>query len=485
MDVFMKGIACISPLFLFWALISPIEGPLHGEEARPMGLGECQALALQQSERLSIAELEILIEKEKIREIQGANVPKLSAEAQVARRDKHPGSNAPSDITFPSREENRPRREKEGGKRNTKEKKTTTNPKEFPERIKTITGRKTENTAKVSLVVPIFDSGVVSNKVVSQRYLVEASQQDRARIVQILLNEVSQSYFSFLEAKKLEGVVLQSIETLKKQKETSEDLFSVGFITKHDLLIVDVQLYERQQELIQVKNNQEIAKASLNRLMGNDLQTPLALAEVSEEAVWDDNYRILTAKSDICHPDLKKREAQKNALPFEYDSIRAEILPKLDGFIDYNASSDRFLLHRHWIVGGLQLRVPLFDGGITSSRLQQKKDEMSASDLLLKKEQEDIHLDIKRAYVKVDAAFHKIPVALKSVQESEENLRMSSDLYKEGLLSCDDLLNDESRLAQAKANYYQSLYQWHMAKAELLFAAGLIRPEEPVVREAP
>lgn len=459
-------------------------GSLQGEEIRPMSLGECQALALKQSERLGIAELEILIEKEKIREIQGANIPKLSAEARVARRDKHPGSNAPSDITIRPREETQSNKVKEKRKERKKEKKTPSDPEDFPETIKTITGRKTENTAKVSLIVPIFDSGVVSNQVVSQRYQVEASEHDRARLVQTLVNEVSQSYFSFLEAQKLERVVLQSIETLKQQKATSEDLFSVGFITKHDLLVVDVQLYEREQELIQVKNNQEIAKASLNRLMGKDLQSPLALQEVSEEAIWDDNYRILTAKSDICHPDLKKLEAQKNALPFDYDSIRAELLPKLDGFVDYNASSDRFLLHRHWLMGGLQLRVPLFDGGITSSRLQQKKEEMSVAELLLKKEQDDIHLEIKRSYLKVNAAFHKIPVALKSVQESEENLRMSSDLYKEGLLSCDDLLNDESRFSQAKANYYQSLYQWHMAKAELLYSAGLIRPEEPVSHEA-
>ena len=432
------------------------------EEPSPsMTLKECQSAALQQSERLSIADIQTLIEREKIREIKSRNNPKILAEGTVTRRDKHPGSDSPSDIMRNSKKGSRSRDEAD----------------DFPERIKTISGRKAENNSKISLIVPLFDSGLVSNRAMSQEYVVEASEQNRARVEQTLLNEVAQSYFALLESQKLQVVVLQSIETLKRQKETSEDLFSVGLITKHDLLVVDVQLYERQQELIQTQNNEETAKASLNRFMGRDLETPLSIVDVPEEPVTDDSYFILKKKSDFCHPDVKKIEAKQQALPYEYKSLRAELLPQLNAFVDYNNSSAAFILHRNWLTGGLHLSIPIFDGGVVESQMKQKKEEMSAADLLLKKTKEDIHLDIKRAYLRRDACFHKIPVAQKSVQEAEDNLRMSSEQYQEGLLSCDDLMNDETRLSQAKANYYRALYQWHMAESELQYAAGVIQPE--------
>jgi outer membrane protein TolC len=431
-----------------------------------MNLGECQELSLKTSEALNIAEIETLIAREKIREIQGIQEPKLSAEGRVTRRDKHPGGIDPGNV---SKNKSHPKKGSD----------------QSNETIRTISGRKAENNTRVGLIVPIYDSGLVANKKLAQAFKVEATEHDRDRIEQTLLNEVAQSYFTILQAKKIEGVVLQSIEILKRQKKTSEDLFSVGFITKHDILVVDVQLSERQEELIQARNNKETAKASLNRLMGRSLQTLLEVQDVSENIVCDSNYISIVKKADICHPELKRIEANRDALPYDYNAIRAEHLPQINAFLDYNTSSDHYLLHKHWLFGGVGIQIPILDGGIVESKMKQKKEEMDAATFRLKGAQEDIHLDIKKAYLKLEASFHKIPVDLTRIRESEENLRIAADLYQEGLLSSDDLMNDEQKMTQAKAHYYQSLYQWYMSKSSLQYAAGIIKPEKPVQQESP
>lgn len=428
---------------------------LHAAETPSlMTLGECQARALQTSEALSIAEIETLIAKEKIREIQGIDNPKLSVESKVTKRNNHSGRQSLKN----------PHPDKESNIHNPSHKQ--------------IWDRKTENNSRISLIVPIYDSGLVSNKKASQEYAVEASVQDRARVEQTLLQEVAQSYFTILESQKIEQVVQQSLTTLEKEHKTSEDLLSVGLITKHDLLVMDVQIAQRQEELIQAQNNIETAKASLNRLMCRELQTALNIQDVSEETLWDENYFLLTHKADLCHPELKRIEAKKEALPYDYKAIRAERLPQVKAFFDYNNSSNCYLLHQNWVTGSIGIQIPILDGGIVESKLRQKEQEMSEATLRLKQAKEDIHLDIKKSYLKLGSTFHKIPVALKAIRESEENLRMSQDLYQEGLLSSDDLMNDEQRLTQAKARYYQALYQWYMAKSSLQYAAGIIKPEK-------
>lgn len=434
---------------------------LHGTEVDNLSLAQCQQHALKESETLAIADLATLIAKEKIREIQGINEPKLSLESGVKKRNNHAGHLSPADI---SRSKQKNRGDSNG----------------YPEKIKTISDRKTENNTRLSLIVPIYDSGLVSNKTQAQAYVVEASIQDRARLTQTLLQEVATSYYTLLESQKIEGVVTQSIATLQNEMRTSQDLFSVGLVTKHDLLVMEVQLAERQEELIQAKNNIETAKASLNRLMGRNLQTPLEVEDVSEKTAWDENYFLLTHKADLCHPELKRIEADKNSLPYDYRAIRAERLPKIKGVVEYHNSSNCYLLHQNWVTMGVGIEIPILDGGIVESKLRQKEKEISAADLRLKQAKEDIHLDIKKAYLKLESTFTKIPVAQKSVKESEENLRIASDLYQEGLLSSDDLMNDEQRFAQAKARYYQALYQWYLAKSSLQYAAGILTPEKTI-----
>ena len=79
------------------------------------------------------------------------------------------------------------------------------------------------------------------------------------------------------------------------------------------------------------------------------------------------------------------------------------------------------------------------------------------------------------AYLAVDAAYNKIPVAKSSIQHAEENSKIDRDLYQEGLMASSDLLNDEERLAEARSNYFQALYNFKIAKCRLAYAIGDIQ----------
>ena len=119
-------------------------------------------MALQRSQRLSIAELQIGVAREKIHEIQGINTPKICAEAASALRDKHPGSKRKVD---PKAFATKP-------PQGSPQQQVTKEPlpqDERPKTIKTIVGNKKTTTTKVSLLVPIYDFGYVDNLVGAQK----------------------------------------------------------------------------------------------------------------------------------------------------------------------------------------------------------------------------------------------------------------------------------------------------------------------------
>ena len=49
---------------------------------------------------------------------------------------------------------------------------------------------------------------------------------------------------------------------------------------------------------------------------------------------------------------------------------------------------------------------------------------------------------------------------------------MTQDQFKEGLVPIYDVLLDEKNLAEARSNYYQGLYDFHRAHAELNYVSG-------------
>jgi outer membrane protein len=442
----MKSMICVLALVFF--------SPLPAED-----LPSCQRSALVNSQELSIAELQTLIAREKIEEIHGINLPKISVDGSYNIRDKHPGvaRRNPLYHATPTRPDQDP-----------------TEIPEQPRRIKTIAANKDVATSKVSLIVPLYDCGHVNDMMRAQRSNVEATIHQRDRIEQDLLFAVAQSYYKVLEGCKIESVVLQSIKVLTQQLATATDLYSVGFVTKNDVLVVEVQLAQRQQELIQARHNTESALASLSRLVGKTIDHSGQLTDICGDVFWEESLATFLSKAVLEHPELKKIQSKQNAAVSELEAIRTENYPQLTAFVNFHSSSDNYLLHRNWLHTGFGICIPIFDGGIVDSKLAQKKKQMEQLSLTYEGALEDIRLQVQKAYLNVDSAYSKIPVALKSIDLAEENLKIDKDLFEEGLIVSDDLLNDEERLAQARSNYFQSLYSFQIAKCQLDYAAGLI-----------
>jgi outer membrane protein TolC len=420
---------------------------------------ECQQAALKHSEDLTVAEMQILIDQEKINQIQGINLPKLSAEGRYQARDNHPGGVHKN----PAYGQHRP-----------EEQENHEHP-HIPKHIKSIGGDKETTSSKLSLIVPIYDFGRVSNMVSAQKHTVEADRFQKDNVQQELLLTMAQSYYRALEGKKIEEVVEKSQRLLEQQLHISQDFLSAGLVTKNDVLGVEVQLAQRQQERIQALHNTESSLASLCRLTGFVIDSTSQIEDVSTDIHWAASLQQLLSTSDD-HPDLQKISAQTESAKSAYDAIFSENLPKITAFADANNCSDSHQLHKNWLTAGIGIQIPLIEGGITMSKMAQKKQEIDQLGFVLKGTQENIHLAVRKAFLQVDNAYSKIPVAQKSILLAEENLRISKDQYEEGFLSSDDLLNDETRLAQARSNYFQSLYEFYLARTTLDYAAGILKP---------
>ena len=435
---------------------------LSAEEPHKLSLSQIQEAALIHSEELSIAELETLIATEKIQEIRGINLPKLTIDGSYNLRNNDLGSVRKNPMY---RKTQPPAPQIQG----------MPSPPPQPKNIKTIVANKHVTNGKVSLIVPVYDFGYVSHLMEAQSALVEETIHEKERVQQDLLVAVAINMYRALEGSKIEAVVQESLRVLGAQLTTAADLFSVGLVTHNDVLVVEVQLAEREQELIQARHNIESALCSLSRLTGWQIAQVAQLEDIEEQFSWEESVDAIISQANEIHPVLKKIQARTAAAASDYQATRAENYPDINAFVNLHSSNDTYLLHKNWVHGGVCIEIPIFDGGIVESRLAQKRKQLSALDFRYTEAIEDIHLGIRKAFLEVDSASRQVPVALKSIKLAEENLMISRDLFTEGLIMSDDVLNDESRLSQARSNYYQSLYDFYIAKSELDYASGRIQ----------
>lgn len=398
-------------------------------------LEQCLQIARENSRRLSIATRRVLIADDRVDEVIAGILPRLEAEGRFTARNNDAGVQRPGQpgISFQERE---------------------------------------VATGTLSAIVPLYSFGRAENAYDAAKLGVRVAELDARRLEQDLELAVRDAYFRLLEAEKIATVVEDSIQALEQQLVIARDFFAQQLVSKSDVLSVEVQLAERQQERILAGNNVELARVALNRVLGMDVDRRTEVQDVLETSTWRGELRDILRLAIEHRPDLEAARQRIAVAQAQYRATRAEFFPVIFAFGSYNYTSDEFQLNDDWVSGGAAIRVPIFDGGVTWTRLQQRRREIDEAVDLRDEQIDDVLLDVRQAFLDQRAAAERIPVARKATELAEENLRIVRDQYAQGLLTSVDVLLEEERLSRARSSYYRALYAYHLAQARLGNALG-------------
>jgi outer membrane protein len=318
-----------------------------------------------------------------------------------------------------------------------------------------------------ALVVPLLDFGKTSNASDAAKAGVDVAQLTSERTEQDIVLQVSQAYYRVLESQKIRQVVLDSIATVQLQLQDAKAFLDQGLVSASDVLSAEVRLAERQQDLITAETNLQVAQATLNRVMGQNLDKKLHLQDVTGRPEWSGNYDSLVEAAHHDRSDLKAAQLQIASSEADLRAARAAQLPTLNAYAAYDTNSTSFLVHKEWFTTGLSFSMVIFNGGAQSAKVAERQKELlEAQDQFLER-QDNISLDVKQAYLSAGQAFDSVKVAEKNQELAAENLRIFRDRYTQGLVTSTDVLIAEDAASRSKSNYYQALYDYHTALARL------------------
>jgi len=334
-------------------------------------------------------------------------------------------------------------------------------------------------TAKLSLQQPLFTGFKISSNSEIAKNNSLAAKQDYSKDEQDVIYNIKNAYWSLFLAGKIKQAVDENVQQMKLHLEDIQNFFKQGLATKNEVLKVEVQLSEAQLAQIDARNSVKLAAVNFDNVINIPLSTDIDVQEnisVENENIQDIDQLIDKAMKN--RPDLKSLEyklnASKNGITLAQSGWYPQIV--LGGEYDYEKPNSRILplmdrFNGTWAVQ-IGLTYTLWDWNSTKAQTTQAESQYEQTKDSYGTLKDAVTLDVTQNYYNLIKAKETVLVTEQTVNQADENYRVTDDRFKQGLTLNSELLDAEVALVQAKTNYAQSIAGFEIAKAQIERSTG-------------
>ncbi|MBV8325699.1 TolC family protein [Chryseobacterium sp.] len=327
-----------------------------------------------------------------------------------------------------------------------------------------------------NLSVPIYSGGRIKYGIQSAKYLVEASKLSTENDKIAIAYNVAQAYNNLFKANQSIKVFEENLAASQKRDETFLKMENNGLIARNDRLKANLQTSNIELQLLEAKNNYNIANINMDLLLG--------LPETTELEV-DPNY--IEEGSDVKPVDFYVSEARENrkdlqalaqqrkAAELGSKAAKAENLPSVAFTGGYIAADiPKFLTVYNAVNVGVGISYNLSNIWKENSSLKQsqaREKQLAATDELLN---DNIKLDVNREYQNTDYSKKRIVVFEKSAEQANENYRITKNKYDNGLATMTELLDADAAQISANVGVINAKADAALAYRKLLQTTGTL-----------
>ncbi|MDR2238230.1 MAG: TolC family protein [Chryseobacterium sp.] len=327
-----------------------------------------------------------------------------------------------------------------------------------------------------NLSVPIYSGGRIKYGIQSAKYLVEASKLSTENDKIAIAYNVAQAYNNLFKANQSIKVLEENLTASQKRDETFLKMENNGIIARNDRLKANLQTSNIELQLLEAKNNYNIANINMDLLLGLPETTEI---EVDQNYIeeGDDikpvNFYVNEAREN--RKDLQALAQQRRAAELGTKAAKAENLPSIAFTGGYVAADIPKLFTVYNAVNiGVGVSYNLSNIWKENSSLKQSKAremQLAATDELLN---DNIKLDVNREYQNTDYSKKRIAVFEKSAEQANENYRITKNKYDNGLATMTELLDADAAQIAANVGVINAKADAALAYRKLLQTTGTL-----------
>lgn len=343
-------------------------------------------------------------------------------------------------------------------------------------------GQKWTSGAGISLNQTLFDQSVFTGLKAAQSTREFYQLNDQLTEVQVIEKVANNYYAVYVQRQKL--IVLDSnyVNTSKVNK-IIKGQFDNGLAKKIDLDRTSVKLSNIATQRQQVYNILQLQENTLKFFMGMPIDTEIQIPVTEFEVTPANLFEAPNMDSRYEYLILKKQE---ELLQFQKQSIKAQYYPTLSLIAGYNyigqgpevplfAKPKDGVYWSDYSAIGLNLKVPIFSGFSTRSKVRQADIDIRIMQEDIKDTKLGLDLDYKNAKSQIENSLITIKNQKENKILAEEIMNNTKNNYIQGLASLTDLLDAENAYIEAQNNYTTAILDYKLAEVQLIKSKGELK----------
>ena len=328
--------------------------------------------------------------------------------------------------------------------------------------------------ASIGLSQTLWSGGRIGHGITAAEADILAGRENLRDIEQSVLAAVIQAYADVIRDTEILRIRQANLGVLQRQLDEASARFEVGEITRTDVAQSEARLAQSEADLANAQAQLSVSRASYAAVVG---QSPgdLAPMPVLPGVPTDFDAALDVALQD--NPGIRSAAYSLRAAEANVAAAKAEYLPSARLTASYSGSNNDFdrigdIADTTRLTAGATVSMPLFTGGLNSSRVAQALERANVAQINVEGERRNTLQSVSSAYAQALSSRSSLEAggeAVRAATVAAEGVRQEAQV---GLRTTLDVLNQELELRNAEVTLASARRNEYVAQANLLAAMG-------------
>ena len=319
----------------------------------------------------------------------------------------------------------------------------------------------------------ITDFGRTGNLVQSAKLHAKAQESALDTTKAQVTVQVDRAFYSVLRAQSVLKVARETVSARRLVADQADTLAKNKLKSELDASFARVNLSDAELLLVSAENQLQAARTELAAALGFPAAERFELAEeplpgdlpaTSDELV----KRALDARPEVATLRLEESSAEKFVR-----AERALMFPTVSTLFTAGAIPARQQqLDNRWVAAGLNLSLPLLNGGLFNARRKEAQFRVEGAKERLRDMEYQIGRDVRVAWLDAKTAYERLDLTRKMLDQANLAYQLAQSRYGLGLSSMVELSQAQLSQTSAEIAGVSARYEYQLRWAILNYTAG-------------
>jgi outer membrane protein len=322
----------------------------------------------------------------------------------------------------------------------------------------------------------LFDFGRTSTGVRAARLRAAALDETAVAAHAQIVLAVRQAYFRALLAAAAHRVADQTLGSRRLVLKQVNALAQSNLRSTLDVGFAELAVSESELTLLEAENLQRSAMIDLAAALGTEDDASFQLQDEPLPSAMAPEVNSLVKEAMEQRPDLLAARRRLEAARASAELEGRQRLPSVSAVAVGGVFGPRDeRLHPHYGAAGVNLQIPVFNGGLFASRRREADLRAQSVASLVRDLEIGIAREVKNAWLSAGNAASRLDQTGRLQEQASRTLRLATSRYELGLSSIVELNQAQLSVAAAETAAASARFEYQIRRATLDFQIGRLR----------